>query len=85
MFLLLFSLGKHFKKIFCLYQHIKQVCYGACQTPITNFDYEWHRGDQGVAVEWAHMCRQCGSNIHKLKPTRLLNCLNFRVDSSWAL
>ena len=34
----------------CLPQHIKQSSCGACQTPVTNCDYEWHCGDPGVAV-----------------------------------
>lgn len=38
------------RKHSCLPQHIKQSSCGACQTPVTNCDYEWHCGDPGVAV-----------------------------------
>lgn len=47
-----------FRKHSCLYQHIKQSSCGACQIPVTNCDYEWHRVDPSVAVAQAHKYTQ---------------------------
>ena len=80
----------------CLPQHIKQSSCGACQTPVTNCDYEWHCGDPGVAVarsrkhtREAYSFSFAGSHTHThahTQPsTRLLTRLNFRADVRRAL
>lgn len=77
----------------CLPQHIKQSSCGACQTPVTNCDYEWHCGDPGVAVarprkhtRKAYSLSFAGSHARThTTPTRLLTRPNFRADTRWTL
>ena len=80
----------------CLPQHIKQSSCGACQTPVTNCDYEWHCGDPGAAVARprertrdAYCLPLAGSrahtHAHTQPSTRLLTRLNFRANVRRAL
>lgn len=65
----------------CLYQHIKRSSCGACQTPVTNCDYEWHRGDLARAVAQAQRRAEEPVLSQALKPTPLSNLIELQ---SWS-
>lgn len=59
------SLAKHFKKTFLSASAHQAVSCGACQTPVTNCEYEWHHGDPAVAVAQAHKHTYSFAVVHK--------------------